>query len=288
MKCPSCGTDNDAGSRFCMTCGSPLAEAEPAAEAPSGEAPDAESSEASGSPDHSESAAPAPASPDPAAYPPPPTAVPTPPAPQAPPSWGPPPPPPPPPGPAPWGAPAAPPAPPAPQAPGAWGAPQPAAYPPPGAGYPPPGAPGSPGGPGMAPPAQPQAPAGPLDPNGLGVAAGRLGNGPRKQARAAFAVAGAVLEPGERVEALVAGKFEGNPALVVLTDRGLLLVDDRPWKPTVDRMDVDGTLQVQGMQDNRTASLALHRNGRQQVVDQIADRALAVEMAQRIRHRSGG
>lgn len=146
----------------------------------------------------------------------------------------------------------------------------------------------APGAPGMqVPPPAPIAPAGPADPNGLGAAAGRLGNGPRKQARAAFAVAGAVLEDGERVEALVAGKYEGNPALAVLTDRGVLLVDDRPWKPTVERIDVDASLQIQGMQDNRTASLTFHRNGRQQIVDQIADRALAVELAQRIRHRTG-
>lgn len=326
MKCSSCGTDNDAGSKFCMTCGSPLAEAGPAAttepsamsndeDTPSPESPAAETPGPE-TPAAESSGPEAPTSPEPSAssgspaYPPPPAAVPTPPAPQAPQSWDPhptPPPPappgpgqaptqttpPPPPGPAEWGAPGGAPAPtapppsPAPQAPG-WGGPQQAAYPPPGAGYPPPGAPGAPGGPGMAPPAPPQVPAGPLDPNGLGVAAGRLANGPRKQARAAFAVAGAVLEPGERVEALVAGKYEGNPALVILTDRGLLLVDDRPWKPIVERIDVDGSLQVQGMQDNRTASLAFHRNGGQQVVDQIADRALAVEMAQRIRHRSGG
>ena len=40
-------------------------------------------------------------------------------------------------------------------------------------------------------------------------------------------------------------------------------------------------------QDDRTASLTLLHGGRQLVVDRIADRPLAVEMAQRIRARTG-
>lgn len=102
----------------------------------------------------------------------------------------------------------------------------------------------------------------------------------------AFAVAGAVLRDGEVVEALVVGKFEGNPALLVLTDQALLLVDDRQWKPTTERFTVDAELQVQGWQDDRTASLTLVVAGRQLVVDQIGDRPMAVELAQRIRYRA--
>lgn len=129
-------------------------------------------------------------------------------------------------------------------------------------------------------------PAGPPDPNGLGVAASRLGNRPRKDARAAFAVAGVILEDGEQVEAVVAGKFEGNPALFVLTDRGLVLVDDRPWKPLVERIDLHPGLQVHGMAD-RTATLTLYDSTKQWVLDQIGDAPLAVEMAQRLRYRTG-
>jgi len=103
----------------------------------------------------------------------------------------------------------------------------------------------------------------------------------------ALAVAGAVLSEGEVVEALVAGKFEGNPAALVLTDRALFLVDDRQWKPTTERFELEGDLQVHGWQDDRTASLTLAVAGRQLVVDQITDRPLAVEMAQRIRYRLG-
>ena len=129
---------------------------------------------------------------------------------------------------------------------------------------------------------------GPSDPNALGSAVGRLGNSPRKQARVALAVAGAVLQPDEIVEAVVAGKFEDNAAVLVLTGHNLLLVDDRAWRPLVERFTISPALQVQGWQDDRTASLTVLAEGRQFVVERIADRAMAVEMAQRIRHRTGG
>lgn len=139
-----------------------------------------------------------------------------------------------------------------------------------------------------APPPPPVAPAGPPDPSGLGAASARLGNNARKTAKVALAIAGAVIEVGETVEAVVAGKLEGHAALLVLTDRGLVLVDDRQWKPITERITVDSGLQVQGWQDDRTASLTLISQGHQLVVDQIIDRPLAVEMAQRIRYRIGG
>ena len=101
-------------------------------------------------------------------------------------------------------------------------------------------------------------------------------------------MAGAVLKEGELVEAVVAGKYEGNPAVLALTDQALVLVDDRMWRPVSERFTLDAALQVQGWQDDRTASLTLVTGGRQLVVDQIVDRPLAIEMAQRIRYRIGG
>ena len=137
-------------------------------------------------------------------------------------------------------------------------------------------------------PSAPSAPLGPSDPNGLSEAVGRLGNSSRKQARVALAVAGAVLEPDEVVEAVVAGKLSDVPAVLVLTDRALVLADERQWRPVVQRFALDQSLQVQGWQDDRTASLTLLHAGQQIAVERIADRPLAVEMAQRIRARTGG
>ena len=116
----------------------------------------------------------------------------------------------------------------------------------------------------------------------------RLGNSPRKQAKTALAVVGALLEDGEMVETAVIGRLESNPAVLVLTDRGLLLADDRQWKPVAERFTLDGSFQVQGWQDEKTASLTLLTGARQFAVERIADRPLAVDMAQRIRARCGG
>ena len=90
------------------------------------------------------------------------------------------------------------------------------------------------------------------------------------------------------VEALAAGRLDGNPAVMVLTDRALILADERQWKPYVERFNLDQSVQVQGWQDDKSASLTLVTGDRQIVLDKIVDRPLAVEMAQRIRSRTGG
>lgn len=136
-----------------------------------------------------------------------------------------------------------------------------------------------------APPPPPQ-PVGPPDPHLLGTAVSRLGNGARKSGKASLLIAGALLDEGENVECAVAGRFEGEPAAAVLTDRRVLLVNERPWSPSVTILPVDGNLAVQGWQDDRTASLTFIAGGRQMVIEQIGDRPLAVEVAGRIRART--
>jgi hypothetical protein len=136
-------------------------------------------------------------------------------------------------------------------------------------------------------PAPPAAPVGPPDPNGLGAAAGRLGNGSRKSAKSTLLIASSQLADDERVEAVVVGKLQGHAAVIVLTDQGVLLADDRPWRPFIERFTLDSSFQVQGWQDDRTASLTIVVAKGQLVVDGIVDRPLAVEMAQRIRARTG-
>lgn len=143
--------------------------------------------------------------------------------------------------------------------------------------------------PSYAPPAPPGpvGPVGQADPNGVGLAFGRLGSAARKTAKVAVLVAGALLAEGETVEAIVGGRFEGHGSVLVLTDRSLWLVDDREWRPFAEQIPVSPQLDVQGWQDDRTASLTLVFGGRSLVLDQIPDRPLAVEMAGRIRYRTG-
>lgn len=164
---------------------------------------------------------------------------------------------------------------PPPTSPGFEPAPPPPAPPP----TPPPPAPAAPPAPGPPPSA--------LDPALLGLAAGRLSPWVRSGARAALAVAGASLDVGERVEMVVAGRFAGAVGAAVLTDRGLLVVNDREWQPVVERLPVDGDLVPQGWDAGPTAALAFTHGERQLVLDEIFDQPLARELYERVRLRTG-
>lgn len=127
----------------------------------------------------------------------------------------------------------------------------------------------------------------PPDPNRLGVAVARLSSAVRRTGKASLLAAAVLLEAGETVECAAAGRLEGDPAVAVLTDRRLLLVNERAWAPLVAILAVDANLTVQGWQDSRTASLTFIAAGRQHVLEQITDKPLAVEIAGRIRARNG-
>jgi hypothetical protein len=131
------------------------------------------------------------------------------------------------------------------------------------------------------------APGGVGDPNQLGAAYARIGPSGRKATKVAVMVLAALLGEDEQVEAVVAGKVDGHPAVAALTDRAVVVADARQWRPFTRRLPIDPGLQVQGWQDDRAASLTLITHAGQVVVDQIVDRPLAVEMAQRIRYRTG-
>ena len=119
------------------------------------------------------------------------------------------------------------------------------------------------------------------------MAVARLGNASRKAGRVAFTVAAAALEHGETVDAAVQGVLDGATAAVVLTDRRLMLTDERPWAPTVRSYAIDDSLTVQGWQDGRSATLTFVVGGSQAVVDGISDIDAAIGLAHRIRSRAG-
>ena len=138
-----------------------------------------------------------------------------------------------------------------------------------------------PGAPAAAPP--PVAPSGPVDPHQLGLAVGRLGSAAKRQGKVAFVVASALLQDGEIVEALVQGHYEGQPGVAVLTQHRVLLVNEAEWKAGTASVDIEPSLTVQGWQDDKVASLIFESAGRQVTIDAIDDRALAQEIAGRVR-----
>jgi hypothetical protein len=64
-----------------------------------------------------------------------------------------------------------------------------------------------------------------------------------------------------------------------------VFVNERTWKPDVLVLRLSSTVQVQGWQDERTATVLVADGDRQEVVERIPDRLIAVEFAQRVRDR---
>ncbi len=126
------------------------------------------------------------------------------------------------------------------------------------------------------------------DPHGIGVALGRLGGGSRRGSRASAAALGVLLVEGEVIEGLVAGQVFGANAVAALTNQRFLVVNDREYKPDVIEITVDPACTVQGWQDDRTAALLVQSGGQAAQIERIADRPLAMELAQRIRARAAG
>ncbi len=125
------------------------------------------------------------------------------------------------------------------------------------------------------------------DPFGLGAAMDRLTSGSRKTGRAAALVAADRLEAGESVFAAAVGRFQGADAVVAITDRRLLVANDRAWAADVVLVGLGPGLAVQGWADGHNAVLRFERDGKELVVDRIADAEIAREIAGTVRERSG-
>jgi hypothetical protein len=175
----------------------------------------------------------------------------------------------------PYGAPPAQPMPPQPVQPGPYGAPPSGPY-------------GAYGTPGMAQP-QPMGPA-PMpqlmDPHAIGQAVARLGSKAKRDGKVAFAVMSAVLEEGDVVEIVVQGRVRGVPGVAALVGSKLVFVNERWWKPEVVVMPITSGLQVQGLQDDRSATVVVSEANRQEVIELISDKLIAVEFAHRVRDRT--
>jgi hypothetical protein len=109
----------------------------------------------------------------------------------------------------------------------------------------------------------------------------------RRSARVAVAIASALLDDGEVVECLVQGSYMGSNAVAVLTDRRLLVVNDKEWKPAQVTLHMSAGDSVEGFGDDRTAALTFHSGGQSVAIESIGDTGLAREMAQRARTQIG-
>ena len=95
--------------------------------------------------------------------------------------------------------------------------------------------------------------------------------------------AGVLLDPDEHVRVAVTGQMLGHPAVVVLTDRRVLVVNGRRWQPMVDTFGLGASLVVRGRHDRHVALLTFSEGSRLSTVDAITDVGLAVELTECIR-----
>jgi hypothetical protein len=154
----------------------------------------------------------------------------------------------------------------------------PGAYP-----VPPPGAAPGPWGPVGPPPGPPPPP----DPHGIGAAVSRLSGNARRGGKVAWAVLASVLDEGDVVAVAVHGRFRGEPGVAALVGERIVLVNERQWKPDVVTFPVDLDLAVQGWQDDRSATLTFVAGDTHEILERIGDRAVAIEMAHRVRQQTG-
>jgi hypothetical protein len=126
------------------------------------------------------------------------------------------------------------------------------------------------------------------DPAGVDAAMSRLSAGARRSALAPMAIVAALLEVDEVAEAVVEGEYQHRPAVAVLTDRRVIVANDRRWAPDVRTFGFTPHLLVHGWQDDRRATLVFALDGVGVVLEAISDRPLARDLAQRVRARCGG
>ncbi|HEY6531734.1 MAG TPA: hypothetical protein VIY72_05490 [Acidimicrobiales bacterium] len=127
-----------------------------------------------------------------------------------------------------------------------------------------------------------------IDPGGIDAAASRLSAGARRNANSPLAVVAALLEEGEKAEAVVQGEYQHRPGVAVLTDRRVIVANDRRWAPDVRTFECDERLVVHGWQDDRRATLVFVVAGVGVELSAVSDRPLARDLAARVRARVAG
>ena len=123
------------------------------------------------------------------------------------------------------------------------------------------------------------------DPHGLGVALGKLMGGSRRTAKAAALSVASEFEVGEIVEIAVAGRFRACDAVAMLTNRRVILANDRAWDPEIVLIDDVSALVVEGWAERRSATLRLIDGDNEHVFDRINDTDVAESLARAIRAR---
>jgi hypothetical protein len=124
-----------------------------------------------------------------------------------------------------------------------------------------------------------------VDPWSLGPAVARMSAAARRAGAVSLGILSTVLMDGEVVDVVVQGTYQHQPAVVALTDRRVVVVNQRRWRPDVRSIQLTRDLVVQGWQDERQATLVFAAEGRSVAVGAVEDRPLARDLARQVRER---
>jgi hypothetical protein len=124
------------------------------------------------------------------------------------------------------------------------------------------------------------------DGHGLGAAVARMSHESQQHSAPALLVAGVLLGPEERVVGTVQGWSSGMPTVAILSTSRVLVVSERRWKPIIETFPLRPALTVYGRHVDQRATMTFQDGEHVVTIDDIADVALAVEMATAARTQS--
>ncbi len=126
------------------------------------------------------------------------------------------------------------------------------------------------------------------DQQGLAVAISKLSPNSQHLGNVAFCVVGGIIGNDEVVLTAIQGWSLGMPTVAVLTNSRVLIVSERRWKPVVEVFPLRPGLTIFGRHVDHQASVTFQEADRVITLDQVADVAVAVELATTARSRSNG
>lgn len=120
-------------------------------------------------------------------------------------------------------------------------------------------------------------------PGDFPAAVARLDETDRERARVPLMISAALLGPSEAVYGVVTGQMLGRAAAVVVCQRRVLIINDRPWDPVIDIYQLGPGLEVRGRRDEDVAAMSFADEQTMSIVDDIHAVDAAVQLAELIR-----
>ena len=124
-----------------------------------------------------------------------------------------------------------------------------------------------------------------VDPHHFDAIAGILPPVSQLRAKPALIAAATFLEPGERVQAIVAGQYLAHDGIALVTDSRVLFANGRTFSPEVHAVSLSEVTDVKGWAESSRATLRVTAGQAMMVIGDIAEVNLAQSFAVAVRSR---